>query len=130
MSNSIETKQIHEGRNVKRFREMMQMNQDVLADALGEDWTQKKVSLLEAKETIEPKILEQVAKALKVPVEALKNFDEEAALTNIQSNYDSSVINAGPTINYKCTLVPDKVIELYERMLKEKDDLIEKLMKK
>lgn len=49
------------------------------------NWNQKKISLLEQKEEIEPHVLEQVAKALKVPVEAIKNFDQEAAL-NIFSN--------------------------------------------
>lgn len=133
MSNTTNTNQVHEGRNVKRFREMLRMKQEVLANALGDDWNQKKISLLEAKETIEPGILEQVANVLKVPVEAIKNFDEEMALTNIQNNYDSSVINAGPTINYQCTINPfDKMIELYERMLKEKDEkiaLLEKMQK-
>lgn len=40
------------------------MKQEALAMELGEDWTQKKVSLLEAKEEVEPEILEQVAKVL------------------------------------------------------------------
>ena len=48
------TKQIHEGRNVKRFREMLGIKQDALAADLGDDWNQQKVSLLEQKETIEP----------------------------------------------------------------------------
>jgi DNA-binding XRE family transcriptional regulator len=33
---------IHEGRNVKRFREMLGIKQESLAAELGEDWTQKK----------------------------------------------------------------------------------------
>lgn len=32
---------IHEGRNVKRFREMMGLKQEALAEKLGDDWTQK-----------------------------------------------------------------------------------------
>ncbi|HLP36576.1 helix-turn-helix transcriptional regulator [Lacibacter sp.] len=124
------TKTIHEGRNVKRFREMLGIKQEALAAALGDEWNQKKISLLEAKDKLEAGILEDVAKALKVPVEAIKNFDEEAALLNIQNNYDGSVINAGPTINYQCTIDPiDKMIQLYERMLKEKDEKIELLQK-
>mgnify|MGYP001551983140 CR=1 FL=1 len=43
---------VHEGRNIKRFREMLGIKQEALAAGLGEDWTQKKVSLLEQKETI------------------------------------------------------------------------------
>lgn len=134
-------KTIHEGRNVKRIREMLGIKQDALAIELGNDWNQKKISLLEGKETIEPQILDEVAKALKVPVEAIKDFDEETAIHNIQNNYDSAVINAGPTINYKCNFNPlDKYIDqveenkkLYERLLqaeKEKVALLEKMLDK
>lgn len=130
---------VHEGRNIKRFREMLGVKQEALAAGLGDDWTQKKVSLLEQKETIEPAILEQVAKILNVPAEAIRNFDEEQAIHNIQNNYDSAVVNAGPTINYKCTFNPlDKWAEeiaenrrLYERLLqaeKEKMALLEKVL--
>lgn len=134
-------KTIHQGRNVKRFREMLGIKQEGLALELGDDWNQRKISLLEQKEVIEPELLEQIAKALKVPVEAIKNFDEETAINNIQNNYDNAVINAGPTINYKCTFNPlDKWAEeitenrkLYERLLqaeKEKTELLQKLLDK
>src|ERR1700692_2746629 len=116
---------IHQGRNIKRFREMMGIKQEAFATELGEDWNQKKVSLLEQKETIEDDLLQQVAKVLKVPVEAIKNFDEEAAIHNIQNNYDSSVINAGPSINYKCTFNPiDKIVELYEALVKSEKEKV------
>lgn len=39
-------KKIHEGRNVKRFREMLGIKQDALAFELGDDWNQQKVSHL------------------------------------------------------------------------------------
>jgi transcriptional regulator with XRE-family HTH domain len=126
-------KKIHQGRNVKRFREMLGMKQEALAAELGEDWTQKKVSLLEAREEIEPELLEQVAKALKVPSEAIKNFDEEKAVQIISNTFnDSSVLNG---INYYPTFNPiekviqlyDEKIVLYERMLKDKTEMIEKL---
>jgi len=115
-------KRIHEGRNIKRFREMLGIKQDALAIELGDDWTQSKISHLEAKETIEPAILEQVAKVLKVPTEAIKNFDEDATF-NIMANtyHDNSA-----SVHYSFNPI-DKIIELYERMLKEKDELIEKL---
>ncbi|MFB6453780.1 helix-turn-helix domain-containing protein [Chitinophaga sp. Hz27] len=85
MSNTI-----HQGKNVKRFREMLGIKQDALAFELGDDWNQRKISLLESKETIEDNILEKVAKVLKVPVEAIQNFDEETAFINIQNNYAGS----------------------------------------
>lgn len=40
---------IHQGRNIKRFREMLGIKQEVLAFDLGDHWTQKKISLLEKK---------------------------------------------------------------------------------
>jgi transcriptional regulator with XRE-family HTH domain len=123
-------KTIHEGRNVKRIREMLGIKQETLALELGDDWNQKKISLLEGKETIEPQLLDEVAKALKVPVEAIKNFDEEKAINIISNTFtsnDASTLNA---INYYPTFNPvDKIIELYERMLKDKDEMIEELKK-
>src|SRR5580692_9338815 len=85
---------IHQGRNIKRFREMLGIKQESLAYELGEDWTQKKISMLEQKEFIEDELLQQVAKILKVPVEAIKNFDTEQAINNINNNFhDYSVQN-------------------------------------
>jgi len=65
---------------------------------------------------------------VEVPVEAIKNFDEEKAIYNIQNNYD----NAANNINYqfnpidKIVQLYDEKIALYERM-KDKSDMIEKL---
>ena len=47
-------KTIHQGRNIKRFREMLGIKQEGLALELGDDWNQRKISLLEQKEVIEP----------------------------------------------------------------------------
>ncbi len=125
---------IHEGRNVKRFREMLGIKQEALAYELGEDWNQKKISLLEQKETIEPDILEQVAKILKVPVEAIKNFDEEKAVNIISNTFnDGSFLNTGhtPTFNVnpldKFIQLHEEKIALYERMLKEKEEMMTRL---
>jgi transcriptional regulator with XRE-family HTH domain len=132
-------KTIHHGRNVKRFREMLGLKQDALAYMLGDDWNQQKISLLEQKEIIDDPLLEQVAVQLKVPAEAIKNFDEEAAVYNIQNNYEGS--NAGATVNQNnnCTFNPlEKYIQaveenkkLYERLLqaeKEKNELLQSLL--
>ena len=127
------TKKIHEGRNVKRFREMLGIKQDALAADLGDDWNQQKVSLLEQKETIDASLLQQVAAALKIPAEAIQNFDEDSAI-NIISNtfHDEAVAYAE---QYKCQFNPiDKIVQLheekialYERILKEKDEMMARL---
>jgi transcriptional regulator with XRE-family HTH domain len=135
-------KHIHQGRNVKRFREMRGLKQEGLAWELGEDWTQKKVSLLEAKEEIEPAILEQVARVLKMPVEAFTDLDEEGPINIISNTFTSH--DHSTSIGYKSSFnfnVGDKWLEsleeikklnnekiaLYERMLKDKNDMIERL---
>jgi transcriptional regulator with XRE-family HTH domain len=124
--NSTETpKNIHQGRNVKRFREMLGLKQEALAIALGEEWSQKRVSLLEQKEVIEDDILRQVAEILKVPVEAIKNFSEDSVLNIISNTFtstDTSTLNA---INYQPTFHPiDKVIELFEENKKLYEQLL------
>jgi len=126
---------IHQGRNVKRFREMLGIKQEAFATELGEDWNQKKVSLLEQKETIEDDLLQQVAKVLKVPVEAIKNFDKETALnifSNTYTNNDNSATVQGYIVNYNPSFNPiDKIVELYEALVKsekEKVELLERIL--
>lgn len=123
---------IHEGRNVKRFREMLGIKQEALAYELGEDWSQKKVSLLEQKETIDADLLQQISDALKIPVEAIQNFDEDAAIAYINTFNDSSANHGTIGNNYDCTLnfnPLDKMVDLYERMLGQQKEMIEKLEK-
>ena len=127
------TKKIHEGRNVKRFREMLGIKQDALAADLGDDWNQQKVSLLEQKETIDPALLQQISSALKIPAEAIQNFDEEQAITVISSTFNdnAAVVNNNPTFHpiEKLVQLHEEKIALYERMLKEKDEMMGRLEK-
>jgi transcriptional regulator with XRE-family HTH domain len=135
MMSTATTKKIHEGRNVKRFREMLGIKQDALAADLGDDWNQQKVSLLEQKETIDPALLQQISSVLKIPAEAIQNFDEEQAIYNISCNFsDSAVNNNGVNIQHfnpieKIVQLHEEKIALYERMLKEKDEMMAKLEK-
>jgi len=124
-------KTIHQGRNVKRFREMLGIKQEALALELGDDWNQRKISLLEQKEVIESELLEQVAKALKVPVEAIKNFDEDAAISIVANTFTDFKDNAvASAMNYYPSFNPvDKIVEILERSNKEKDEEIARLRK-
>ena len=126
-------KKIHQGKNIARFRQMLGMKQDVLVTRLGGDWTQKKVSLLEAKDEIDEQLLNEVAKALNIPPDAIKNFDEDAAISIVANTFTDFKDNAvASAMNYYPTFNPvDKVIELFERMIKDKDEkiaLLEKLL--
>lgn len=126
---------IHQGRNVKRFREMLGIKQEGLAFDLGDDWNQKKISLLEQKDVIEDDLLKQISNILKIPVEAIQNFDEEQAVNIIANTFDNGSILNG--INHNPTFHPiDKLVQLheekiafYERMLKEKDEMMARLEK-
>ncbi|WP_336664988.1 helix-turn-helix transcriptional regulator [Elizabethkingia meningoseptica] len=124
-------KKIHQGRNIKRFREMLGIKQEALASELGDDWNQKKISLLEQKDTVEKDILEQVAKILKVPTEAIENFDEDSAINiiaNTINNNDNATMTNPAVFNYQPSFNPvDKMVELYERMLQQQKEMIEKL---
>ncbi|MBN8837916.1 MAG: helix-turn-helix transcriptional regulator [Sphingobacteriia bacterium] len=124
---------IHEGRNVKRFREMLGIKQEALAHELGDDWNQKKISLLEQKESIDAPLLQQIAAVLKVPVEAIQNFDEEQAITIISSTFNDSaaVVQHNPVFNPVDAVLKlhEEKIVLYERMLKEKDEMMARLEK-
>ena len=118
------TTERHTGRNIKAIREMLRVKQEVLADALGV--SQQSVSLIEQRETVDPELLQKVAGILKVPVEAIENFKEDAAVSYISNTYTNSTgnqINGNPTYNYYA----DKLIELYEKTMKEKDAEIERL---
>ena len=119
---SVMDKIIHQGRNVKRFREMLQVKQEALALDLGGDWSQRKISILEQKEVIDDQVLEAIAKALNVPANAIRNFDEEIAV-NVISNTFENGNNTGAinNINSNCTLnsnLLEKNIDLTEENLK------------
>ncbi|MCF0053438.1 helix-turn-helix domain-containing protein [Dyadobacter sp. LJ53] len=137
MAHTTTNPKIHEGRNLKRFREMLAIKQDHLAFELGEDWNQQKISLLEQKETIDSDILEQVAAILKIPAEAIRNFDENQAINIITNTYhdfkDNAFVNNGNTPTFYVNPIEeirklhDEKMDLYERMLKEKDGMMARL---
>lgn len=126
---------IHQGRNVKRFREMLGIKQEALAFDLGEEWNQKKISLLEQKDVIEDDLLKAISNALKIPVEAFQNFDEELAVNVIANTFGDHSIgfqrNDNPTFHpvEQILKLHEEKIALYERMLKEKDEMMERLEK-
>lgn len=138
MTTTESPKKIHHGRNVKRFRELFGLKQEALAIQLGQDWSQKKVSRLEEQEEIEEDILAEVAKVLKVPVEAIKHFDEQTAI-NIISNTFTDNHFAGYTVNNNPNFSEsDKLLaaieenkKLYEQLLaseKEKVAMLQKML--
>ncbi|WP_017498171.1 helix-turn-helix domain-containing protein [Flavobacterium sp. WG21] len=134
---STATKPNHIGRKISRIRELKDMKQEALAQALGTN--QQAVSIMENSETIDDEKLIAVAKALGVTVEAIKNFSEEAVF-NYFNTFNETVSNSNFGPQSTCTFNPlDKVVELYERLVlaekelvkaeKEKVEYLEKVLK-
>ncbi len=131
MDTAFETKKRNDGYSVKRLREILGVKQEDLADKL--QISQQTILKIEQKNILEDDLLNNIAKALNISVEAIKNFRENIALNIISNSFtsnDTSTLNA---VNYECSFNPlDKVIELYERMLKaeqEKVNILEQMLK-
>ena len=113
-------------RNVKRIREIPGIKQEALADELG--LSQQAISSLEQKEKIDDKIMADVAKFLGISADAIKNFDEQATFNIINNTYHDNAASVHYTFN-----PVEKIVELYDKLLKEKDEkivLYEKMMEK
>jgi transcriptional regulator with XRE-family HTH domain len=128
----------HIGRKISRIRELKDMKQEALAQALGTN--QQAISAMENSETIDEEKLVEVAKALGVSVEAIKNFSDENVINYFNNFYDNSSGGNGIFNPTQCTFNPlDKLIEaydenkkLYERLLlaeKEKNEYLENSLK-
>ncbi|MDN3673265.1 helix-turn-helix transcriptional regulator [Flavobacterium branchiarum] len=132
---STQIKPNHIGRKISRIRELKDMKQEALAQAMGTN--QQAVSIIENSEVVDEAKLIEVAKALGVSVDAIKNFSDEAVFNYFNSFYDNSQGTVG---NHHCTFNPlDKLMEshaqqilLFERLVqaeKDKVDYLEKLLK-
>lgn len=104
---------IHHGRNIKYFRERMALLQSELAEKLGGEWTQPKISQLEAQEHIDPRQIEEVAPAVNAKAEDILNSEYRLG-SNIQNNHDNT---SNPCQYNQTGSDTDKIIELYEKLL-------------
>lgn len=123
----------HIGRKISRIRELRGMKQEALASELG--ISQQSISKIEQSETVEDAVLEKVAKVLGVSSEGIKNFNEEAVISNINSFHDNSAFNLYCTFNPidKLLEVMEENRKLYERLLeseREKVELLKKIVEK
>lgn len=107
------------GYKIVRLRELRGMKQDTLATILGV--SQQTVSKFEKSEELDEERLKTIADALGVTPEAIKNFNEEALFNNIQTNSDTASHNV--IVNYQFNPI-DKIVELYERLLKSEQEKV------
>eukprot|EP01133_Synstelium_polycarpum_P009441 gene9441-11050_t len=102
---------VHHGRNIKRFRDILDIKQETIAHELGDNWNQ--------------------AAIMKIEPDAIERFTEDNVIHNINSFYDNS------TFNFQCTFNPvDKFLialednkSLYERLVSSEQEKV-KIMEK
>jgi hypothetical protein len=68
---------------------------------MGDDWNQKKISLLQGKELIDEELISEVPNALSVTPEAIKNFEDESTFNILSNTYHDQCAS----LNCYCTLL-------------------------
>lgn len=122
--------QRHVGRNLQRIRVYLGMKQEALAADLGVN--QQIISKIEKQEEIEEGFPKRIAEVLGISEEVIKDFDVEKTIFNINHhNYKDANISEGATTYAIVQQINplEKIVELYERLLKSEQDKIEILKK-
>ena len=114
--------QRHVGRNLQRIRVYLGMKQEALAADLGVN--QQIISKIEKQEEIEEGFLKRIAEVLGISEEVIKDFDVEKTIFNINHHNYKDAYAIVQQINPL-----EKIVELYERLLKSEQDKIEILKK-
>ncbi|WP_456087549.1 helix-turn-helix domain-containing protein [Parabacteroides sp.] len=139
---NIKTKNVHQGANVRKLRQLVGMKQTTFGELLG--MNQQSVSRLEQKRVLEEDTLFKVANILHVAPEIIRNLEENPTSIVIENNtfqtgssnvgvveQDHNIENQIHPVDQLMTLNKEQA-SLYERMLtieKEKNTLLEKLLK-
>lgn len=116
----------HVGRNLQRIRVYLGMKQEALAADLGVN--QQVISKIEKQEEIEEGLLTKIAEVLGISTEVIKDFDVEKTIFNISHhNYrDANIAEGATTYAIAQQINPlEKIVELYERLLKSEQEKIE-----
>lgn len=119
------------GKKIERVRKLRGMTQDEVGNSLG--ISKQAVSKLEQSESIDEERLEQIAKVLGVTLDGLQRFNDESILYNT-NNFHEAVNNSSVNNGFECTTVInnpiEKIIELYESLLKSEREKIQILQNK
>ena len=131
---------VHHGRNIRRTRVEKNMNQEGLSELVH--LSQPAVSKYEKMRVIDDEMLQRFSRALNVPFHYLKTLEEDAqtvvfennTVNDSEQNTGGAKISIGTVKSYTedtdssndnrvNNFNPiDKITELYERLLKEKDE--------
>jgi transcriptional regulator with XRE-family HTH domain len=115
------------GRNIQKIRVYFGIKQDALARDLG--MSQQSISKIEQQEEIEETLLLKISDVLGVSPEVIRNFDEEKAIYNINNNsFRDNTFEEGSSAIAQQFNPVEKIVELYERLLKserEKNEILQ-----
>ena len=124
---------VHHGRNIRRTRIEKNMNQEGLSELVH-------LSQYEKMKVIDDEMLQRFARALNVPFDYLKTLEEDAQTVVFENNTVNNSEQSAGGANISMGIVKsdtedsindsrvnnfnpiDKITELYERLLKEKDE--------
>lgn len=106
---------VHLGNNIARLRGFRRLTQKEIAALLN--LTQQDYSKIETRPDIDDALLERIAAVMDFPVELIRELEH----SSIQTVHNSGSIS--DSIFYQNNPV-EKVTELYERLLKEKETII------
>ncbi|WP_448635426.1 helix-turn-helix domain-containing protein [Pedobacter panaciterrae] len=120
------------GRKIEKIRKLRDISQETLATRLN--MTRQGISKLERSETIDDEKLDQVAEALGVTANAIKDFNQEAAINNNFYDQNNSVINyqVNNPLDFAMSIVEENK-RLYQQLIqseKEKVEMLQKLLEK
>jgi len=131
METNTKSKPTFIGRKIERVRKLRGMTQEDVAAGLG--ISKQALSKLEQSETIDEDRLNQIASILGVTLDGLQKFNDESVLNNTNNFYEA-VNNSSVNNAYECTTVinnpVEKIIELYESLLKSEREKVEILLSK
>ena len=124
---------VHHGRNIRRTRIEKNMNQEGLSELVH--LSQPAVSKYEKMKVIDDEMLQRFARALNVPFDYLKTLEEDAQTVVFENNtvnnseqsagganISMGIVKSDTEDSINDSRVNDKITELYERLLKEKDE--------
>lgn len=122
MGIAFQEEKIHEGKNLKKIREIMGMKQETLGQKCESKFDQRRISEFENSWTIAEPALTELANALGVTVEFIRAFNEEKAIYNIQNNNSFTVsensfgLSNQPNVTYNCV---GKIETLLEKLVQD-----------
>lgn len=118
--NNGNSKNIHVGHNITRFRHLRGLKQEALAEMIG--ITQQTLSHHEQQRNVNPEVLKRIAIALNVPEDVLQNLEDDNTTFIIENNTfgDNDNIGIGVHVEqdkHNIYNPIEKVVELMERLL-------------